>query len=179
MKYRYEWRGEMLMTTGTNRVDLDPELDWLRSQFETDGNPLWLWDAFHLWGEAASLVPHEPPPLPPWIVNGLLHTSDELLALDPKGGKYPEKVQRALGLHTRGGGHSKHTQWQNAKRLREHLAGRAVLDAKGDGELLKVNLRRADDEAGRLVAHQVHKGTLGNPGPTDGVRKAAARRKRK
>ncbi len=183
MKYQYEWRGEMIMSSDGDGSAADVvahELEWLREQYEADGNPLWVWDAFHLWGEVASLAPHEPPPLPPWIVNALLRTSDELLALDPKGGKYPEKVQKAIGLHSAGGGHSKHAQWRKAKELREHLAGRSLLEHKGDGELLKANLNRAGDDAeGRLISHQLNKGNRGNPGPADGVRKAAARRRRK
>lgn len=111
------------------------ELEWLRQQFESDGNPLWCWDALHLWAEAlhAPGIAGTTLELPNWVLQYLVGSAGALLSIDPRAtGKLPDAILAALSLRKRGGGPGVHKQRQTALEKRQRAAQDETRKLAGD-----------------------------------------------
>lgn len=127
---------------------VEMRLAYLGSEYEKDRNPMWAWEALHLWRTAFAegLPPGTAIALPPWVVDYLTEAAANMFALIdvPKGQRMAVPIQNALKLNKHEGRGSLVEDWREKRGFDSREGRRVVAALKGDDAMLDVNKARAD-----------------------------------
>ncbi|MGE3771476.1 MAG: hypothetical protein AB7I32_01015 [Gammaproteobacteria bacterium] len=137
-------------------------LAYLGSEFEQDGNPMWAWEALHLWRSALAtgLPDGTQLQLPPWVVVYLAEAAANMFALIdlPKGQRMAVPIQNALMLNKHSGRGSLIENWREKRAHVAREGRRTVAALRGDDHMLDVNKRRIEEH--RAMPSEKHKDKL-------------------
>lgn len=131
---------------------VEMRLAYLGSEFEKDRNPMWAWEALHLWRTAFAegLPPGTVIELPAWVVDYLAAAAANMFALIdlPKNQRMAVPIQNALMLNKHAGRGSLVEAWRQKRAFDAREARRTVAELEGDAAALDMNKARADSFRG-------------------------------
>ena len=113
------------------------------AEFEKDGNPLWVWQARAVLGDALAGKPDAGPvDMPEFVLRYLLGAAAEIVSIDTAAkARIGVQLQNALGLNS-GAGPSPVKDWQHRCADMQHEALIALESCQGDKSLLADNKSR-------------------------------------